>query len=90
MDRVRVKIHGRVQGVFFRAETRRKARGLGLRGFVRNTPDGCVELEACGEMEKLEKLIEWSKTGPPAAKVDKIDISWDLIEESPDEFEITY
>jgi acylphosphatase len=70
----RVRIHGRVQGVFFRAWTADKARSLGLRGWVRNRRDGSVELEAYGEEDALETLIAACQTGPSSAKVDRVEI----------------
>jgi acylphosphatase len=69
----RLRIHGRVQGVFFRKWTRDKAIQLGLRGWVRNRLDGSVELAAYGEEEAVEALIAACRTGPPTAKVDRIE-----------------
>jgi len=65
-------VAGRVQGVFFRAETRRKAIDLGLQGWVRNLADGRVELLISGSAQALEQMREWLKTGPPLARVDKL------------------
>ncbi len=74
---VKVIVHGRVQGVFFRASTRRVARELGLSGTVRNLPGWReVEVQAEGEKTQLEKLIEFLKTGPSGAEVEKVDIEW--------------
>lgn len=70
----RARIHGRVQGVFFRNWTADKALALGVRGWVRNRRDGSVELEAYGEGEAVEALIEECRTGPPTAKVERIDV----------------
>jgi acylphosphatase len=74
--KVRIHIHvsGRVQGVFYRSNTQRKAEELGLNGWVRNLPDGRVEVVAEGEEELLEKLIDWCRIGPPAAKVERVEI----------------
>jgi acylphosphatase len=74
--RVEIRIYGRVQGVFFRAYTEDVAGGLGVKGFVRNEPDGSVYVVAEGEEEKLKKLIEWCHKGPPGAMVRKVDVSW--------------
>ncbi len=74
--RVHLIIHGRVQGVFFRASAREQAVSLGLVGWVRNRRDGTVEVVAEGDGEKLEKLLEWCHKGPPAAKVTKVDQEW--------------
>jgi len=62
-------ITGRVQGVFFRASTERKAQQLGITGYARNLPDGSVEVLACGEASAVEDLKLWLWTGPPAAQV---------------------
>jgi len=62
-------VAGRVQGVFYRASTRRKALELGLNGWVRNLPDGRVEVYACGEGAQLDILCAWLKEGPPHAEV---------------------
>jgi acylphosphatase len=63
------RVEGRVQGVFFRATTQEQARALGLRGYVRNLPDGSVEVYACGEDGALEALRAWLWEGPPYARV---------------------
>lgn len=70
-------VHGRVQGVSFRESTRREATRLGLTGWVRNRPDGSVELVALGDDDALTRLITWAHHGPPAARVDSVDLSWD-------------
>ena len=76
LKQVRVMVHGRVQGVFFRASVQREARRLGLTGWVRNRVDGCVEFEAEGEEDGLRDLVGWSHHGPSAARVDAVDIRW--------------
>ena len=76
-SRVRLKIQGRVQGVFFRASTMDKAREFGLTGWVRNNPDGSVEVVAEGLREELDKLVAWSHTGPRHAVVNKVEIEWE-------------
>lgn len=62
-------VSGRVQGVAFRAATRRQALALGVTGWARNLPDGRVEVLACGEAEQVEKLCGWLWRGPPLAYV---------------------
>lgn len=74
--RVRVLVSGRVQGVFFRAHTRTRARDLGLSGWVRNLPDGRVELIAEGDEAKVATLLAWVKRGPPAAQVEDVQAEW--------------
>ena len=70
---VRLQIHGRVQGVFFRQSTLTEARALGVFGFVRNLDDGTVEAFLAGESAAVEKLIDFCRQGPPYAAVEKID-----------------
>ncbi len=72
--RIHAWISGRVQGVFYRASTHDKATALGLEGWVRNLPDGRVELVAEGPAEKIEELLEWCKQGPPGARVTNIEV----------------
>ena len=69
-------VRGRVHGVFFRAFVETWAEELRLTGFVRNRPDGTVEVGAEGERQKLEKLVEYLKTGPPAARVEEVVVAW--------------
>ena len=88
--RVHIFICGGVQGVFFRANTVKIAKELGLAGWVRNTPDGKVEAVFEGDKEKIEKIIEWSEKGPPFAKVTKIDIEWEKYRGEFDDFVIRY
>jgi len=72
--RAHVFISGRVQGVFFRDETRRLATRFHVTGWVRNTHDGRVEAVFEGEKEDVEKLVEFCKKGSPYAKVTNIEI----------------
>lgn len=65
-------VSGRVQGVWFRASTQREARRLGLTGWVRNLPDGRVELMASGPEAPLKALKRWLHRGPPAAQVEEV------------------
>jgi len=75
-QQVHVIVRGRVQGVYFRASARGCARRLGLCGWVRNCPDGSVELIAEGEKEKLEQLVTWCHEGPPGAVVSGVNAEW--------------
>lgn len=68
-------IHGRVQGVYFRASMVAEARRLGLTGWVRNRHDGSVEAYACGKPAALDALVTWAESGPPAARVDECVLS---------------
>ncbi len=69
-------IEGRVQGVFFRASTVEQANRLGLTGWVRNCPEGSVEIVAEGEKSAVEKLIRWCHQGPPGAHVHNVELQW--------------
>ena len=75
--RLHCLISGRVQGVSYRAYTQREAMQLGLTGWVRNCPDGRVELEAEGEEAALQQLLAWCRQGPPAAIVAEVDTQWE-------------
>ena len=88
MSGIRVRVHGRVQGVFFRNWTMDRARALGVRGWVRNRRDGTVELAAFGEEEAVEALVAACRSGPPAAKVERIEVEQDEGEGRPD-FRVT-
>jgi acylphosphatase len=74
--RVQAIITGRVQGVAFRWYTRETAVGLGVTGWVRNLPDGSVELTAEGNREQLEDLLAWCRQGPSMASVDDMRTEW--------------
>ncbi|NPV14718.1 acylphosphatase [candidate division WOR-3 bacterium] len=83
-------ISGRVQGVFFRMFTVKEAKALGLTGRVRNLPDGRVEVFAEGERDRLEKLIERLKVGPPGAVVENVQVDWGEYQHEYDDFQIDY
>ena len=78
MENVSVKlvIHGRVQGVWFRESTRKQAVELGVYGWVKNRVDGTVEALIEGPEDSVKKLIDWCHKGPPYAKVDQVDEIW--------------
>jgi acylphosphatase len=65
-------VTGRVQGVSYRASTASEARRLGVVGWVRNLPDGSVELEVEGPDEKVAALLAWCEHGPPSARVERV------------------
>jgi acylphosphatase len=83
-------VTGHVQGVFFRRFVEQQAEKLGLTGYVRNLPDGGVEVRAEGEKDKLEKLLEYLKNGPPAARVKEVKAEWSARIGQFDIFEIRY
>ena len=72
--RVRVVVHGRVQGVWFRDSCREHARREGVGGFVRNRADGTVEAELEGPAAAVERVVQWCRQGPPRARVDAVDV----------------
>ncbi len=82
--RVYVLISGKVQGVFFRESTRKKALSLDLTGWVRNLSDSRVEAVFEGEKEKIERMIFWIKKGPRFSRVENIEVKE---EKYLDEFE---
>jgi acylphosphatase len=67
-----LQILGRVQGVWFRESMRREAERLGVAGWVRNRPDGSVEAVVQGTAAAVDALVEWARTGPPQARVERI------------------
>jgi acylphosphatase len=73
LTRVRVRVRGRVQGVFFRAEARARAESLGVAGWVRNADDGSVEAVFEGADEQVESLLEWCRRGPAGALVEEVE-----------------
>jgi acylphosphatase len=70
----RLRIFGRVQGVFYRESMRERAEQLEVTGWVRNCADGTVEAIAQGDAFMVGRLIEWAQRGPDAAKVDNVEI----------------
>ncbi len=70
----KIAVSGRVQGVFFRDHARQKAQSLGLKGYVRNMPEGAVEALFQGPEEKVKEMINWCKKGPVLAKVSSIKV----------------
>jgi acylphosphatase len=81
-----LRIHGRVQGVFYRGWSRETALALDLRGWVRNRTDGSVEMLVAGDGAAVDRMIERCRAGPPAAHVERIDVE-ESEEEAPDGFE---
>ena len=88
--RAHVIFHGRVQGVFFRANTQRQAVELGLKGWVKNLPDRTVEAVIEGPKPKVEQLIEWCSRRQPMAKVTDAEVTWEDYSGDFDSFEIVY
>ena len=86
--RAHVFISGRVQGVFFRLETRSMAMRRNISGWVRNTSDGRVEAIFEGQKEDVERLIEFCGRGPSGARVTKVDVQWEEYTEEFKDFRI--
>jgi len=74
--RAHVYVSGRVQGVFFRATTRREARKRGVTGWVKNLPDGRVEAVFEGDEGSVEEMVEFCHQGSPSASVEDVDVEW--------------
>lgn len=81
---------GRVQGVWFRANTKDKAEQLGLKGWVKNTKSGKVEAVFEGEEAIVKEMLEWCNKGPRLANVNEVKIDFEKSTEEFDEFNIIY
>lgn len=89
MQRKRVYISGRVQGVYFRVNTRDAALGFGLRGWVRNLPDGRVEAVIEGKERQVEEMLKWCWQGSPSSRVDKVEVVSESYQGEFEDFSIT-
>ncbi len=78
----RAVIVGKVQGVWYRDSTAKMAKKLGITGWVRNCQDGSVEAVFQGNSTAVEQMISWCSQGPPAAKVDRVDVTDELTDEN--------
>jgi acylphosphatase len=87
---VRVVVYGLVQGVFFRETTRRKAVALGVRGWVRNRPEGSVEAVFEGEPRAVDEIVGWCKRGPIGAEVDDVEAREEPSEDALAGFEVRW
>ncbi len=85
-----VIVSGRVQGVFFRAETQRAAERFGVVGWVRNRHDGTVEAVFEGEQHAVDAVLLWCKEGPSLAVVEKVKVKWQDYTGEFKSFDITY
>ena len=88
--RAHVIVSGTVQGVFFRARTVDRANQLGVRGWVRNLPDGKVEAVFEGEKGRVEAMIEFCRKGPEGAEVKDMEVDWEKHKGEFTGFEIRY
>lgn len=84
MKSINITISGRVQGVSFRSHAKKYAEIFQVKGYVKNMPDGSVEIAAEGEDKKLDKFIESVRTGPLFAKIENVKIE----EQKPQKFKI--
>ena len=83
-------ISGRVQGVFFRMETKRAADGFGVFGWVKNLLDGTVEAVFEGDRDRVDAILDWCREGPPAAKVTDVAVTWEDYAAEFTEFNIDF
>lgn len=79
----KIKIYGKVQGIFFRASAKEQADKLGIVGFAQNQPDGSVYIEAEGKNDNLDEFVKWCRTGPSMAKVDNIEVTEGKVKSFP-------
>jgi acylphosphatase len=87
-SRARIRIRGRVQGVYYRASLAQQAAQLGIVGWVRNCEDGSVEAVAEGNRAAIDSLLSWCRHGPPGARVDNVDALWETVAGDFDRFGI--
>ncbi len=73
--RRRAVVHGHVQGVFFRDSTRRRAEVIGVTGWACNRPDGAVEAVLEGDAASVERMLDYLRSGPARANVDRVEVS---------------
>jgi acylphosphatase len=90
MARAHVVVRGKVQGVFFRAETQRAAEERKVTGWVRNRPDGTVEAMFEGTEKSVFSMVEWCKGGSPQATVEAVEADWSEYRGEFAGFEITH
>ncbi len=88
--RAHVYVSGRVQGVFFRATTRKEARKRGVTGWVKNLPDGRVEAVFEGDEEKVKEMINFCHEGPRSARVKDVEVEWKEYQDEFSEFDVRY
>lgn len=88
--RAHITVFGRVQGIFYRANTKEIADRLGVRGWVRNLKDGRVEAMLEGEKGQVEELLSWCRQGPPGAHVERVEVQWKDFEGEFPGFSIRY
>jgi len=92
LARAHARISGRVQGVYYRGNTKKQADLRGLTGFTRNLPDGRVEAVFEGDEDTVKDMLRWCRKGPEMAYVEKVDVEWEkpASGRKHKSFEITY
>lgn len=91
MAHISATVYGRVQGVLFRSFAQNVARNLGLKGYARNLTSGdAVEVQAEGDKQQLERLVEYLKIGPSSARVERVDVDWSGYSGRFTDFDIRY
>ena len=88
--RARVVIEGMVLGVFFRHHTHEMAFRLGVKGWVKNRRDGCVEAAFEGDRDRVDQIIQWCHRGPSEARVTKVHLHWEIYTGEFEDFSISY
>ena len=88
--RAHIFVAGKVQGVFYRGNTRKQAEKSGVTGWVKNMADGRVEAVFEGEKEKVEEMVNWARKGPIWAKIEALDVIWEDFKGEFKGFEIRY
>ncbi len=89
-QQIKLNITGRVQGVFYRAETQKQADKLGIKGYVKNLANGSVEAVIEGEPSVVSQMIEWCRKGPAISKVNSVETQEISSNSSYSTFEVRY
>lgn len=85
---LKIRVTGRVQGVWFRGSAAEQAERLRVTGWARNCPDGSVEVVACGPADRVDELVGWLRHGPRLARVDGVEVEPAALDEVPVTFAI--
>lgn len=88
--RAHIFVSGKVQGVFYREKTRKRAEKLGVTGWVKNLLDRRVEAVFEGDKKKVEEIVNWARSGPIWAKIEALDVIWEDFQGEFNSFEIRY
>lgn len=84
MKHLNITVKGRVQGVYFRVFTEQKAKSLGIKGHVKNLPDGSVYIEAEAPSEVLDAFVKWCHKGSPLSKVEEVSVTEETLKHFAD------